>query len=94
MLSHRVAVPLHLAVDLAVQLRHLLNSLFILDKLSHEQIRAFAYQFMNLHPWRYLEAGRLKGLRPRLGVQVVRVHQRPIHVEHHDLCHVTCLLTV
>jgi hypothetical protein len=85
---------LHPTVDLAVQLRYLLGGLFVLDELPHEQIRAFTDQLVDLHPRRYLEPGLLKGLRPRLGVQVVRVHQRAIYVEYHDLCHVACLLTV
>lgn len=81
-----MSVPLDVAVDIAVQLLDLLGGLLVLHELLHQQARAFADLLVHLHP-RHPDADLLEGTRPRLHVQVVRVHLRPVHVEHHEPGH-------
>src|SRR5918997_1128935 len=81
-----MAVLLQLAVELAVQLVDLLGCLLVLDELADQEVGALPYLLVELDP-RHPMTNLLERPRPRLGVQVIGVHQRPVHVEHHYLRH-------
>src|SRR5215213_9729219 len=81
-----MAVLLQLRIELAVQLVNLLPRLLVLDELADQKVRALPDLLVEPGP-RYPVPHLLERSRPRLGVQVVGVHQRPVYVEHHDLRH-------
>src|SRR5215203_5872316 len=81
-----MAVLLQLRVELTVQLVDLLPRLLVLDELADQKVRALPDLLVEPGP-RYPVPLLLERSRPRLGVQVVGVHQRPVYVEHHDLRH-------
>jgi hypothetical protein len=77
-------VLLQLAVGLAVQLVNPLGRLVILDERADQEVGALPDLFVTLDP-RHLMPHLLE--RSRLDAQIIRVHQRPVHVADHDPCH-------
>src|SRR5215208_6006653 len=79
-----MAVLLQLRVELTVQLVDLLPRLLVLDELADQKVRALPDLLVEPGP-RYPMPNLLECSRPRLGVQGVCVHQRPVYVDHRDL---------
>lgn len=82
----RVAVLLHLLVELGVEVLDLLYRLLAVDELVDQKPRAFTNLPVELDP-RHPVARLLERPRPRLRVQVVRVHQSAVNVKNDHARH-------
>ncbi len=79
-----VAAVLELGVELLVQLARLLGGLLTLDELRDKLVRALPDLFVDHGP-RYWVFHLLQRVGPRLDVQVVGVHERPVYIQEHGL---------
>src|SRR5919107_5520574 len=82
----RVAVLLQPPVELAVEVLDLLYHLLVVDELPDQESCALANLLVKPHP-RHPMARPLECPRPRLCVQVVRVHQRAVNVQYDHFHH-------
>src|SRR5215218_6446975 len=77
----RVSMLLQLPVELAVEVLDLLYRLFVLDELMDQKPGTFTDLPVELDP-RHAMAHPLERPRPRLRVQITRVHQRAVNVQN------------
>jgi hypothetical protein len=79
-------VLLHAHKDLVVPLVGLFGVLLVLYEFPSEQAGSSADLFVDLRS-RNLPPDLTERPCPRLGMQVVGVHQRPFYLQHDDSCH-------
>src|SRR5918995_3806330 len=84
--GERVAELLEPFVESSVELLNLLHRLIVVDETADQQLRTLSYLPVQHYP-RHPMSRLLERPRPRLGVQVVRVHQRAVNVENDHLRH-------